>query len=360
MSSTRLPFGQLSDGTVVEAVELDNANGVRVRIITLGATLQSLIAPDRTGKTADVVLGHDTLAPYLDAPNYFGSTVGRYANRIAGGAFSLDGRRYTLSRNDGANSLHGGARGFDRVVWRIEKIESGATASVRLSYASCDGEEGYPGNLSASVTYALSPSNELTIAYEATTDQATIVNLTNHSFFNLAGAASGRNILDHRLTIEADAFTPVNASLIPTGEVRDVQGTPFDFREPTEIGARIRKASDTQILIGRGYDHNWVLRGGATRVPRTAARLHDPDSGRALEVLTTEPGLQFYSGNFLDATQVGKGGRACRQSDGLCLESQRFPDSPNQPTFPSARLDPGDTYGHVIVLRLSTAALTRY
>jgi aldose 1-epimerase len=353
--AVRTPFGRMPDGTAVEMVELVNQHGMRARVITLGAALQSLTAPDRAGRSEDVVLGPADLESYINAPNYFGVIVGRYANRIAGGAFSLDGRRYALATNNGANALHGGVRGFDKVVWRITQVRSGPAASVTLAYTSPDGEEGYPGALRVSVTYALNEGNELSISYRATTDRPTVLNLTNHSFFNLAGAASGRSILGHRLTIAADAFTPVDETLIPTGEIRDVAGTPFDFRQPTEIGARIHDAGDEQIVYGRGYDHNWVLSGAAGAAPRLAARLEDPGSGRVLEILTTEPGLQFYSGNFLNGAQVGKGAVAYRQGDGLCLEPQHFPDSPNQPAFPSARLDPGQTYRQSSIYRFSVA-----
>ncbi|HEU4617322.1 MAG TPA: aldose epimerase family protein, partial [Gammaproteobacteria bacterium] len=326
---------------------------ISARIISYGATLQSLFLPDKTGHLADVVLGYDDLAGYVAKPQYFGATVGRYANRIAGARFMLDGKTYSLAANDGPNALHGGIKGFDKAVWTVAEVKSGAAASVRLTYTSRDGEEGYPGTLKVSVTYSLDDSRTLTTSYEATTDAPTIVNLTNHSIFNLAGVPAARSILDHRLMVNADAYTPVDAALIPTGELRAVAGTPFDFRQPTAIGARIRDATDPQIVLGRGYDHNFVLRGGVTATPKLAARVEDPISGRVVELYTTEPGVQVYTGNFLDGTTAGKAHVVYRQGDGLALEPQKFPDSPNHPAFPSARLDPGQTYRQVSYYRFS-------
>ncbi|MGD8808435.1 MAG: aldose epimerase family protein [Gammaproteobacteria bacterium] len=353
--ATRAEFGATPDGTPVEAVVLTSAAGITARIITYGATLQSLLVPDRDGRIADVVLGYADLDGYVRRPQYFGATVGRYANRIADAGFDLDGRHYALAANDGANALHGGERGFDKVVWRISDMTSAAAAaaSVTLAYVSPDGEEGYPGTLRTRVTYSLDDDGILTTSYEATTDAPTVVNLTHHSLFNLAGVLSGRSVLGQRLMVSADEFTPVDATLIPTGERRPVAGTPFDFTESREIGARMRDASDAQIVVGRGYDHNFVLRGGVVQTPRLAARMEDPVSGRVMELFTTEPGLQVYSGNFLDATVIGKGDVAYRQGDGLALEPQKFPDSPNQPSFPSARLNPGDTYRQVSWYRFS-------
>jgi aldose 1-epimerase len=353
--ATRADFGTTPDGTPVEAVVLTSAAGITARIITYGATLQSLLVPDRDGRTADVVLGYPDLDGYVRRPQYFGATVGRYANRIAGAGFDLGGRHYLLAANDGPNALHGGERGFDKVVWRISDMTSAAAAaaSVTLAYVSPDGEEGYPGTLRTRVTYSLDDDGILTTSYEATTDAPTVVNLTHHSLFNLAGVLSGRSVLGQRLMVSADEFTPVDATLIPTGERRPVAGTPFDFTESREIGARMRDASDAQIVVGRGYDHNFVLRGGVVQTPRLAARMEDPVSGRVMELFTTEPGLQVYSGNFLDATVIGKGDVAYRQGDGLALEPQKFPDSPNQPSFPSARLNPGDTYRQVSWYRFS-------
>jgi len=358
MSSTsaaearREAFGTLADGTPVDSVVLTNAAGVRARILTLGATLQSLETPDRRGALADIVLGYEKAARYLSEPQYFGVTVGRYANRIAKGVFTLDGHGYELATNDGENHLHGGIRGFDKVVWRIEEITEGPAASVVLSYLSPDGEEGYPGNLKVKATYSLNERNELSILYEATTDAPTIVNITNHSIFNLAGESSNESVLGHSLRIEADRFTPVDAQLIPTGERTPVTGTPFDFRELTPIGRRIREGGNEQILFGRGYDHNFVIRGEPGTL-RPAARLVDPGSGRVLELLSTAPGLQVYSGNFLDGSTIGKSGRVYRQSDGIALEPQTFPNAPNEPGFPSARLNPGETYANHMVFRLS-------
>lgn len=349
----REPFGTTADGVVVEAVTLTNDTGISARVINYGATLQSLLLPDRTGRLDDVVLGYPDLNGYLTRPQYFGSTIGRFANRIAGAEFTLDGTTYSLAANDSPNSLHGGRVGFDKVIWTIAEMASGPVASVTLTYVSPDGEEAYPGTLSVSVTYSLDETGVLTTSYEATTDRPTIVNLTHHSLFNLAGVESNRSVLDQRLMINADSYTPVDNRLIPTGELRNVAGTPFDFRDSRTIGARIRDAGDPQIAIGRGYDHNFVLNGGATDSPKFAARMEDPASGRVLELFTTEPGLQVYSGNFLDGTVVGKGDRIYRQGDGLALEPQLFPDAPNQPAFPSARLDPGETYRQESYYRFS-------
>jgi aldose 1-epimerase len=349
----RETFGALADGTPVEAVVLTNAAGVSARIISLGAILQSLVTPDRNGQVDEITLGYDTAAEYLAKPNYFGASIGRYANRIKGGRFTLDGREHALPANDGANHLHGGPAGFDKQVWRITAVRSGPEASVTLAYRSPDGEAGYPGALEATVTYSLNERNELKIAYGATTDRPTVVNLTNHAFFNLAGERAATDILDQRLTLHATRYTPVDETLIPTGELRPVAGSPFDFRTPAAIGARIRDGGDAQMRLGRGYDHNFVIDGQAGEL-RPAARLEDAASGRRMDLLVTAPGLQVYSGNFLDGTTVGRGGRVYRQSDGLCLEPQVFPDSPNQPAFPTARLDPGQTYANVMVLRFST------
>jgi aldose 1-epimerase len=338
----RAAFGRLPDGRDVTQFTLTNAHGVEVRAMTYGAIITALRTPDRNGHLADIVLGFDSLAGYLGTSPYFGAVVGRYANRIANGRFALDGKTYQLARNNPPNHLHGGVRGFDKVVWAAEPFRSDSGEGVRFRYTSRDGEEGYPGALDARVTYTLTARDELVIDYEATSDAATPVNLSQHSYFNLHGDGRG-NILDHVLTLDASRFTPVDSTLIPTGELAPVEGTPFDFRHVTTIGARI-DAADEQIRRGRGYDHNWVLdRAGRTgMVP--AAHLMDPESGRTLDVATTEPGIQFYSGNFLDGTVTGKGGRAYPRRAGLCLETQHFPDSPNQPTFPSTILRPGETY----------------
>lgn len=350
----RAAFGELADGTRIGAVVLSNANGVTARIVTLGAAIQALLVPDRDGTSADIVLGYRTAAEYLENPQYFGATVGRYANRIADGRFTLDGRQYSLETNDGPNHLHGGLRGFDKVVWKIESLSDGSPASVVLSYVSPDGDGGYPGTLDVRATYSLNDENELSVEYRATTDKATIVNITNHSYFNLTGEAGGAGVMDHRLTLHADRFTPVDRMLIPTGERLNVSGTPFDFREARAIGLRIRDGSSEQILFGRGYDHNFIVN-GADGTLRLAARVEDPRSGRVMELLTTAPGVQFYSGNFLDGSVDGKSDRVYRQGDALCLEPQVFPDAPNKPDFPSARLAPGDTYVNKIVYRFSIA-----
>ncbi|CAN5247731.1 galactose mutarotase [soil metagenome] len=352
--ASRAPAGTLTDGTAIEAITLANGHGVSARILTYGATLQSLIGPDKAGKPADVILGYDDLVSYVDHPNYFGVTVGRYANRIAGGRFTLDGKAYQLPLNDKTNSLHGGGKGFDKQVWKIVAIKSGPTASLVLSHTSPDGDLGYPGKLDVTVTYSLDEAGALTIAYEAKTDKPTVVNMTNHAIFNLAGEGSPDGATGHLLTIPAKAYTPVNASLIPTGELRPVDGTVFDFRSARRVADGIRDGHDEQIRFGQGYDHNFALNKGPTKTPELAAKLEDPVSGRVLEVLSTEPGVQFYTGNFLDGTFVGKKGHLYRMGDGIALEPQKFPDAPNQPAFTSARVDPGKPYRHVMIYRLST------
>jgi len=351
--ASRFVFGTAPDGGQIEAVTLTNGHGVKATVIALGASLQALQVPDRSGRPADVVLGYPTLDGYLKVPNYFGATVGRFANRIAAGRFVLDGRTHTLPLNDGPNTLHGGARGFDKQVWRIVAVEAGPEPSVTLRYVSPDGDEGFPGAVTAMATYSLDDRNELTVDYRATTDRPTIVNLSNHSYFNLAGEGSG-SVMGQRLTIFADAFTPVDKTLIPTGEIRPVAGTGFDFRKPKEIGRDIRDGREPQLLFGRGYDHNWVISRKPSAQLRPVARVEDPASGRVLELLSTQPGLQFYSGNFLDGTIVGKSGHAYRQGDAFVLEPQLFPDTPNRPAFGSARLDPGQAYRNQIVYRFTT------
>jgi aldose 1-epimerase len=343
---TRAPFGRLPDGTAVESFTLRNARGLEVRAITYGAIIVSLRVPDREGRFGDVVLGHDDLAGYLRRPAYFGAVVGRYGNRIAKGRFTLEGKTYALSTNNGPNHLHGGVKGFDKVVWKGDLVSTADGASVIFRYTSPDGEEGYPGTLQARVTYTLNDRDELTFDYAATTDKPTPVNLTQHSYFNLAGA--GNDVLGHELTIEADRFTPVDATLIPTGQLAPVSGTPFDFRKPTAIGARIGQ-DDEQLRRGSGYDHNFVLNRAGEGLLHVA-RLAFPGSGRTMDIRTTEPGLQFYSGNFLDGTITGKGGVVYRHRSGLCLETQAFPDSPNQPSFPSTILRPGEEYRSKTVL----------
>lgn len=345
--------GRLADGTAIEAIVLTNSHGVTARVLTYGATLQSLRVPGRGGQMADVVLGYDDAADYERFPNFFGVTVGRYANRIAGARFTLDGREYRLPANDGANSLHGGGAGFDKVTWRVVSVESGPTARVVLAHTSPDGDSGYPGNLDVRVTYSLDERGALGITFDAVTDAPTIVNMTNHALFNMAGAGVPQGAMGNVLTIPARAYTPVDGGLIPTGELRSVAGTVFDFRQPRLIAEGLRSGSDEQIRLGRGYDHNFALDKGVTRTPQLAARLTDPASGRVLEVLTTEPGVQFYTGNFLDGTVYGRGGLAYRQGDGIALEPQKFPNAPNQPSFISARVDPGQPYHHEMVYRVS-------
>lgn len=352
---TRETFGRLADGTTVERVTLrgGNGSGFELAVISFGAAVQALRVPDRDGRCADVVLGHDTLAPYVAERHFFGATVGRYANRIAGGRFELDGRRFELPRNDGPNSLHGGPDGFDRRCWRIEALDDGAAPAVTLAHVSPDGDGGFPGQLNVRVTYALTGDTAFSIAFEAVTDRATVVNLTHHGFFNLAGAASGEDVLGHRLAIAADRFLATDATGIPTGAQVPVAGTPFDFTAPRPIGDGIRQAHD-QLRLRCGYDHNFCLRDGRVAVPRAVARVEHPGSGRVMTLTTDQPGLQFYSGNFLDGSVAGKGGRLYRQSDAFCLEPQTWPDAPNRPDFGSARLDPGDTYRHVSGFAFST------
>ncbi len=350
---TKQAFGKTPDGAVVELYTLTNSQGVEAAITTYGGIVVSLKVPDRAGRLADVVLGFDHLDGYLKGQPYFGAIIGRYGNRIGQGRFALGGVPYTLARNNGENHLHGGLKGFDKAVWKAREGAGGPGQSLELSYLSKDGEEGYPGNLSVTVTYTLTASNELRIDYSATTDQDTVVNLTNHSYFNLAGQGEG-DILAHRVAIYADRFTPVDAGLIPTGEQRSVAGTPFDFREPHPIGERIN-APDAQVKLGRGYDHNFVLNGQAGTL-RPAARVTEAASGRVMEVLTTEPGIQFYTGNFLDGTLRGKAGKVYHQRYGFCLETQHYPDSPNRPEFPSTVLKPGQRYQTTTVYRFSTEA----
>ena len=347
---TRGAFGKMPDGQAVEMFTLTNKNGVEVRAITYGGIITSIKVPDRDGRMGDVVLGFDSIDGYLGEHPFFGAIIGRYGNRIAKAQFTLDGRTHQLAANNGPNHLHGGVKGFDKVLWRGEAV-SGANG-VTFSRTSPDGEEGYPGALSVRVTYTLTDANELVVDYHATTDKATPVNLTQHSYFNLTGDGSS-DILGHQLTLHADRYTPVDDTLIPTGEIAPVQGTPFDFRKPTAIGARIDQA-DAQLKNGKGYDHNWVLsRKGAGLQP--AARVVEPKSGRTLEITTEEPGIQFYSGNFLDGTIKGKGGHVYKLRSGFCLETQHYPDSPNQPKFPSTILKPGETYKTKTVFRFGVA-----
>jgi aldose 1-epimerase len=348
----RKPYGKSASGEAVELFTLARAGAPTVRITNWGGYLVSIVAPDRAGRTADVTLGHPDLAGYLSDRSSMGCLVGRYANRIAKAAFTLDGKRYALSANNGPNSLHGGPTGFCRRLWAAKVVTGEDGDALELRYVSRDGEEGYPGTLTATVVYSLREDGGLVIDYTATTDAPTVVNLTNHAYFNLAGEGEV-TILDHELQLEAEAFTPVDATLIPTGELRPVEGTPFDFRKPVAIGARI-DAADEQIRFGRGYDHNFVLRGAAGTL-RLAARVVEKKSGRVLEVLTTEPGVQLYTGNFLDGQITGKSGKPYVRRGAFCLETQHYPDSPNQPAFPSTVLRPGQTYRQTTVYRLSLA-----
>jgi len=350
----RKPFGATPSGEAVEAITLSNGHGVSATVITYGATLQALIAPDRAGKPADIALGFADAGAYARNASYFGASVGRFANRIAKGRFTLDGKAYQLAlNNNGVAALHGGVKGFDKQVWTVTEVKRGPVASVTFSLVSPDGDEGYPGTLTATATYALDEANQLTITYGATTDKPTIVNLTNHALFNLAGEGSADGAMGNVLTLAADGYTPVDAALIPTGATTPVAGTPFDFRTPRAVGERIRDASDPQIVVGRGYDHNYVLTGKSGGAPRLAARLSDPKSGRTLEILTDQPGVQVYAGNFIDGTTIGKSGKIYRQGDGIALEPQHFPDAPNQPAFAPVRLDPGQTYRNTMIFRLT-------
>lgn len=342
-------YGLTEDGHPVDSYTLVNKAGMRVQILTLGCIIARLEVPDRDGNLANVVLGQDSVDGYMHRSPHFGAIAGRYANRIARGRFAIDGTEYQLAINAPPNAMHGGRKGFHKVVWLADN-PSGET--VVLRYQSRDGEEGFPGNLEVEVTYSLATTNELRIDYTATTDKPTIVNLTNHSYFNLAGEGEG-DVLGHVVSIEADQFTPTDATQIPTGEIRAVAGTPFDFTQPTPIGARIRDP-DAQLTAALGYDHNWVLRAPTGEKIRAAARALEPGSGRVLEVRTDAPGLQFYAGNNLTGALVGPSGRTYRQSDGLCFETQRFPDAPNQPGFPSAVLRPGERFASSTIFRFGT------
>ncbi|MBK5293736.1 MAG: galactose mutarotase [Acidobacteriia bacterium] len=341
-------FGKTGTGEAVDLYTLSNAKGMRAAITTYGGIVTSLQTPDRTGAMADVVLGFDVIDGYLKEHPYFGALIGRYGNRIGQGKFSLNGNSYTLVRNNGANHLHGGLKGFDKVVWAARDVSSTEAQKLELSYTSKDGEEGYPGNLSVTVTYSLTKDNELRIDYAAATDKDTVVNLTNHAYFNLAGQGEG-DILGHEVTIHADRYTPVDKGLIPTGQLEKVEGAPFDFRTTHTIGERIN-SKDTQITLGMGYDHNFVLNspGGSLAL---AARVKDSKSGRVMEVLTTEPGLQFYTSNFLDGTLTGKSGKVYQKRSAFCMETQHFPDSPNKAQFPSTLLKPGQQYKTTTVYR---------
>ena len=342
------PFGQTKDGVAVDLYMLRNSKGAEAGIINYGGLVIFLKVPDRHGKLGDVVLGYDNLDGYLKDTPYFGALIGRYGNRIAKGKFTLDGKEYTLAINNAPNALHGGLKGFDKVVWDAKIVANPEGPSLRLRYLSKDGEEGYPGNLSVTAVYTLTEDNGLKLEYTATTDKDTVVNLTQHSYFNLAGKG---DILNHEVMIPADKFTPVDSTLIPIGELRPVEGTPFDFRKPTAIGARIGQ-DDEQLKFGGGYDHNWVVNKQLGQLT-VMARVYEPTSGRVLEVLSTEPGLQFYTGNFLDGKITGKGGWVYQFRNAFCMEPQHYPDSPNQPNFPSVVLKPGQVYKNTIIYRFS-------
>ncbi len=355
VTAVRSLFGRMPDGRAVYAVTMRNAHGITVRIITYGARVQSILTPDRHGHFADIALGYANLAGYLSKGDpYFGASVGRYANRIARGRFTLDGHTYQLTINDGPNSLHGGIKGFDRHLWRITSIRQGSTASVTLRLVSRNGDQGYPGTLTVTATYALNEANELRISYGARTSAPTIVNITNHTYWNLAGEGSG-SVLGQWLMIAGKQITPVDATQIPTGRIESVIGTPFDFLTPKPIGRDIRDGHSRQLVIGRGYDMNWVISRKPVAKLRLVARASDPRSGRELELFSMEPGLQFYSGNFLNGTIVGTSGHIYRQGDGFVLEPQLFPDTPNHPNFGSAVLRPGAHYRNVMVYRFLTA-----
>ncbi len=343
MSVFKTLFGVLPGGSAVDLYTLTNKNGLKARLMTYGATLVSLDLPDRNGDFADCVLGYDALDGYLMVSPYFGATVGRYGNRIAKGKFVLDGRAYTLATNDGANHLHGGVKGYDKVLWTGEPVQDSTGVGARFTYLSRDGEEGYPGNLDIAVTYVLTNNNELIVSYEAKTDKPTVVNLTHHSYFNLTGGR--RDILGHELMLAADRTTPVDPGLIPTGARTPVEGTPMGFMTPAAIGSRIAE-------VPGGYDHNYVLTSGG-KTMALAARVTEPESGRVMEISTVEPGIQFYSGNFLDGTITGKAGRVYGKHWGFCLETQHFPDSPNHSNFPSTVLRPGETYKTLTIHKFS-------
>lgn len=347
------PYGTLEDGTEITEYTLTNANGIEVKIIEYGGIITSIMAPDRYGNMENVVLGFSSLEDYveLNPGPHFGAIIGRYGNRIADAQFTLEGETYTLPANNGPNTLHGG-KGFDERAWEGSEFTNDEGVGVEMSRTSPNGEDGFPGALDVTVTYTLTNADELRIDYTATTDQTTVVNLTNHTYWNLDGNGDG-TIYDHYLMINADRYTPVDDTLIPTGELAPVEGTPFDFRTATQVGAGIR-SSHPQMLIGRGYDHNWVLNQEDMGAMTLAARLQDPDSGRVLEVMTTEPGMQFYAGNFLHGDIVGSSGEMYRMGDGLALETQHYPDSPNQPDFPSTTLTPDETYETTTIFRLTT------
>ena len=344
-------YGKLPDGRAVYQYTLMNKSGATMKVINFGAIVTSLAVPDRNGKYDDVVTGYDSLQGYMDGSSYFGAIVGRYGNRIGKGQFALEGKKYQVTVNDGENHLHGGKIGFNKELWTANTVQGSAGQSLQLTYISKDGEEGYPGKVTLSVTYTLTDKNELRIVYKGTTDKTTILNPTHHSYFNLSGSFNN-TILDHLLTIEADSITQVDKGLITTGKYLDVTNTPMDFRTPIAIGARINDKFE-QLIFGKGYDHNWAIRNYLKGKVRKAAELYEPKSGRVMTVYTDQPGLQFYSGNFLDGTAKGKGG-SYQHRTGLCLEAQCFPDSPNKPEFPTVTLKPGETYEQTTIYQFST------
>ncbi|HWX92857.1 MAG TPA: aldose epimerase family protein [Terriglobales bacterium] len=345
------PFGKTGAGEPVDLYTLTNKAGMEATITNFGGIVVSLKAPDRNGRMDDVVLGYDQLDGYLTNKAFFGALIGRYGNRIAHGQFKLGGTTYNVPKNDGENSLHGGNTGFNKRLWTAQDVSGPHGQALELTYLSKDGEEGYPGNLSVKVVYTLTDTNELKIDYSATTDKETVVNLTNHSYFNLAGQGNG-DILEHQLTLNADRFTPVDQTLIPTGELRPVKGTPFDFTKPAAIGSRIDQ-DDEQIKFGKGYDHNWALNSGGKGGVTLAAEAFEPKSGRVLQILTDQPGIQFYTGNFLDGSITGKGGKVYNHRYAFCLETQHFPDSPNHPSFPTTTLKPGQHYHTVTIFKFT-------
>jgi aldose 1-epimerase len=351
MNINKEPFGEV-DGKAVYLYTLANANQVEMKVSTYGGIVTSLKLPDKNGNFADMVLGYNDLESYVKENPYFGAIIGRYGNRIGHARFALDGQEYTLAQNDGANTLHGGLKGFDKVVWDAQPINTQDSVSLKLHYLSKDGEEGFPGNLDVTVTYTLTNDNTFRIDYEATTDKPTVINLTHHTYWNFAGEGSG-NILQHELMLNADAFTPVDKGLITTGEITPVEGTPMDFRTPKAIGKRIDSDYE-QLKFAGGYDHNWVLNKSTQGELSLAATVYEPNSGRFMEIFTTEPGLQFYSGNFLDGSIIGKSGKAYEFRSGFCLETQHYPDSPNKPDFPSVVLRPGETYKSTTIHKFLT------
>ncbi len=356
VSAQQFQAGELANGQAVDMIKMTASNGVTATLLAYGATLQSYSIPNRNGELADVVLGHDTPAEYEANRDFFGVTVGRFANRIANGTFELDGQTYQLTMNEPNTSLHGGEIGWDRKLWKIDELnQSNDSASVTFSHISEDGDQGYPGKVVSTVTYALDKFGELTITMTAETDKPTIINMTNHALFNMAGHCAPEGAMDQILTIPASHYTPVNEDLIPTGDLMPVEGTVFDFRNGKAFNDGLRNANEPQILLAHGYDHNWALDKGLTEDAQFIARVEEPKSGRAMEVFSTEPGLQMYTGNFLDGTNFGKGHCLYRMGDGFVLEPQKFPDAPNQPQFTSARLNPDETYTHVMILKPALA-----